>query len=62
LSLTGFVAYAPVKTPVFSLFSCRSSSDFRDAATRYSLMASAGVAAPPVQRESTSSGQAEVTS
>ncbi len=43
--LTGLVANAPVKTPVFSLASAwRSTSDLVPACARYAATASAGVA------------------
>ena len=48
--VTGLVAYAPMKTPVFSLVSaCRSTSVLAAAAFRYASTAARGLACPPVQ-------------
>jgi hypothetical protein len=56
LPVAGLTAWAPMNTPVFSRFSCRSSSDLREVASRYSATASRGVAVPPVQRSSVPAG------
>ncbi len=59
--LAGLVAYAPRNTPVLALFSWRSRSDFAAMVARYAATASAGVAAPNVQRVSTSAGHCSAT-
>ena len=61
--MAGFVAYAPMKTPVFSLASAwRSTSVFAAAKRRYAATASAGVACPPVHTWCVPSGHAAGTS